>query len=225
MRDAQVRQADELRLVRDDPGPQVLLLAGLPASFAVGLAATLRARGSRCRTLPALGALHEMLDDGPTVLLLRGGGGEVHPQASGRSGPVRLVHVLERLTVQACVDAVRSGATGVVALDADVESSAVAVLAAGAGQTVLPHDVVTALTRPDRGLRSGVSAQEVRLLRRLADGWTVAQLAPREGVSVSELYRLLGDVYRRLGATDRTQALLEAARWGLLDDDRADDPG
>jgi DNA-binding CsgD family transcriptional regulator len=54
-------------------------------------------------------------------------------------------------------------------------------------------------------------------LRHLADSGTVASLARTVGYSEREMYRLLGGVYARLGASNRTEALLLAERWGLLE--------
>ncbi len=65
---------------------------------------------------------------------------------------------------------------------------------------------------------SGVEAQEVQWLRRLASGTTVATLAEALGRSLPEMYRALSTTYAKLGATNRTEAVLYAARCGLLDD-------
>jgi DNA-binding NarL/FixJ family response regulator len=54
-------------------------------------------------------------------------------------------------------------------------------------------------------------------LRRLAAGGTVAGLARGCGYSEREMYRRLSDMYSRLGARTRTEALLLAERFGLLD--------
>ncbi len=53
-------------------------------------------------------------------------------------------------------------------------------------------------------------------LRALARSATVASLARASGYSQREMYRLLGELYRRLGVSTRTEALLRADRLGLL---------
>ena len=53
----------------------------------------------------------------------------------------------------------------------------------------------------------------------LADGATVAGLGRRCAHSEREMSRLLTGTYRRLGARDRTDAMLLADRFGLLDED------
>jgi DNA-binding NarL/FixJ family response regulator len=54
-------------------------------------------------------------------------------------------------------------------------------------------------------------------LQALASGETVAELSLRLGYSEREMYRRLRRLYSRIGATGRTDALLRASRWGLLD--------
>jgi DNA-binding CsgD family transcriptional regulator len=55
-------------------------------------------------------------------------------------------------------------------------------------------------------------------LRYLADLGTVAGLARSLGCSEREMYRKLGGVYARLGASNRSEALELARRRGLLGD-------
>lgn len=62
----------------------------------------------------------------------------------------------------------------------------------------------------------GPTAEELRWLRHLADGSTVAQVARTAGYTDRAFYRRLKQVYLTLGTTSRTEALLEANRRGLL---------
>ena len=79
----------------------------------------------------------------------------------------------------------------------------------------LPATAVQALTGGD-GRHPGFTSHELTWLRKLADGAKVAALARAAGYSQREMYRLLADLYARLGASTRTEALLRADRWGLL---------
>lgn len=77
-----------------------------------------------------------------------------------------------------------------------------------------------ALTRtPGRGSPPRLVVAERAWLRELAQGSTVTALARTAGYSEREMYRLLAKLYTRLAATGRTEALLAAERWGLLDPD------
>ena len=59
---------------------------------------------------------------------------------------------------------------------------------------------------------------ERRWLRSIAEGATVVEVAAAEGYSERHMRRMLGNVYRRLGATSRVPALIVAANNGLLSD-------
>ncbi|HEY0687733.1 MAG TPA: hypothetical protein VGD71_01725, partial [Kribbella sp.] len=62
-----------------------------------------------------------------------------------------------------------------------------------------------------------VSENQVRWLRELASGATVAHLANEEGYSEREMYRLLKKLYDRFGVATRTEALIRANAYGWLD--------
>jgi DNA-binding CsgD family transcriptional regulator len=62
-----------------------------------------------------------------------------------------------------------------------------------------------------------LDVEEVTWLRSLAAGETVAELSLRLGYSERELYRRLRRLYSKMGASGRTDALLRAVRWGLLE--------
>jgi DNA-binding NarL/FixJ family response regulator len=96
--------------------------------------------------------------------------------------------------------------------DADV---VLAVGAAARSFACVPATVARALAGYD-GARPVITAQEASWLRALVDGVTVASLARTVGYSQREMYRVLGTLYERLGASNRTEALLRADRWGLL---------
>ncbi len=52
----------------------------------------------------------------------------------------------------------------------------------------------------------------------LAHGATIASISRRFNHSEREMYRLLSRTYQRLGARNRTDALLLAQRFDLLDE-------
>jgi DNA-binding NarL/FixJ family response regulator len=132
---------------------------------------------------------------------------------------VPLVHVVDDATSEASAEALRLGATGVIALDAELSQVIGVVRAAADGQTLLPRQVARSLCRSQVGPVPQLLTKERDWLRHLADCGTVAGLARTVGYSEREMYRLLGGVYARLGASNRTEALLLAERWGLLEDD------
>ncbi|MDQ3641282.1 MAG: hypothetical protein M3450_07420 [Actinomycetota bacterium] len=59
--------------------------------------------------------------------------------------------------------------------------------------------------------------EEVGWLQTLARGATVARLAGEVGYSEREMFRILSNLYQRMGVVSRTEALVQAAQWGLLE--------
>ena len=97
--------------------------------------------------------------------------------------------------------------------DADIVA---AVRAAHRALSCLPRTAVSALTGALEEQPPALTDTERVWLRALADNVTVATLARASGYSQREMYRLLAEVYRRLGVATRTEALLRADRLGLL---------
>ncbi|WP_432573662.1 hypothetical protein [Kineococcus sp. SYSU DK005] len=113
--------------------------------------------------------------------------------------------------------ALRAGAHGVVHAGAPVGELIAVIDAAARGFTVLPAPVARALCAPLAiPAAPQVSPQERAWLRQLATGACTAQLAARSSYCEREMYRLLRRTYQRLGAANRTEALLIAQRAGLL---------
>lgn len=205
-----------------DLGIHVVLM-GLAPVYAHGLHTGLTAVGLDCTVLPLTlpPALPPTDEGSPTS----GAGSAtvlVVPSTSGAAVPadtdarVAAVHVLPDASVQAYSDALRAGATGAFPLDAELRDIVRIVLCAGAGQTLLPVDVARALNRPSVGRPPQLTDRDRQYLRLLADGATVAGISRRFALSEREMYRLLSATYRRLGARNRTEALLLAQRFDLL---------
>jgi DNA-binding NarL/FixJ family response regulator len=113
--------------------------------------------------------------------------------------------------------ALSAGASTAVPQDAEEEHVRNVVDAAAQGNAVLPAGVVQTIAASDTSRDSGaVTAQEAHWLSALGGGTTVAMLAHQVGYSEREMYRLLRRLYRRLGATSRAEALVAAARHGLI---------
>jgi len=92
----------------------------------------------------------------------------------------------------------------------------IAIKAAHRALSCLPTTAARALTGALEERTPALTSNERLWLRALAESVTVASLARSSGYSEREMYRLLGELYRRLGVTTRTEALLRADRLGLL---------
>jgi len=91
--------------------------------------------------------------------------------------------------------------------------------AASRGDALLPSDTARAL--PNAGgdphaERPFVDEEEAEWLDALAGGATVVSLADDYGYSERVMFRRLRDLYERLGASNRSEALINAVRFGLL---------
>ncbi len=134
-------------------------------------------------------------------------------------GDLIVVAVLSEPTPDAYAEALRLSAHAAVAWD-DLPEYIIEVLhAAVQGKALLPLEIAHALAvrGPATYERKPVTPAEIEWLRALAGGTTIHTLAARVGYSERAFYRLLRGLYARMGASNRTEAILQANRWGLLD--------
>nr|WP_062342824.1 response regulator transcription factor [Herbidospora sakaeratensis] len=130
--------------------------------------------------------------------------------------------VIALLPDDAIATHVRALASGAVAtLPREAEPSAVraTVEAVISGRTVLPIGVLRGLTSHDAATTPEpalLSPRELEWLRHLSTGATVADLAERAGYSERMMFRLLRDLYKRMRAGNRTEALLLAREHGWI---------
>lgn len=115
--------------------------------------------------------------------------------------------------------AVAAAAAGVVPRDAEPDDVVRAAELALRGLATLPVQALRTLSRPGDGrkLAESLSAEDVRILRLLAEGATVAIVCRELAVAERTVYRRLERLYETLGVTSRVQALATAFRAGLLD--------
>jgi len=87
------------------------------------------------------------------------------------------------------------------------------------GRTVLPIEVLQALTTSDMRTEPDAGAptpRELEWLSQMATGMTVADIAEQAGYSERMMFRLLRELYGRMHVKDRTEALLLARDRGWL---------
>ena len=204
------------------PEAAAVVLWALPALYARGL------RGALARAGHAPVAIHQGQAPPPVAAPLGDHTTVVVAAAEVLSGledlavlggvAVAVVAVVAQATVETFAAALARGAGGVLDPTAGLEHAAQVVAAAGAGLVVVPDHLAQALA--SKALTAGappLGPGERAWLRWLGSGGTVAALAAHACCSEREMYRALDKLYARLGASGRTQALLAAERWGLLD--------
>ena len=72
------------------------------------------------------------------------------------------------------------------------------------------------ITKDQERFRSGLSDLEIELLRLAAEGCSNKEIATRQFWSEVTVKRKMQDIYRKLQASDRAQAVAEAMRMGLI---------
>ncbi|MBV9690005.1 MAG: response regulator transcription factor [Ktedonobacteraceae bacterium] len=72
------------------------------------------------------------------------------------------------------------------------------------------------LTKEQQRLRLGLSDLEIELVRLVAEGCSNKEIASRQFWSEVTVKRKMQDIYRKLQASDRAQAVAEAMRLGLI---------
>ncbi|WP_253835602.1 helix-turn-helix transcriptional regulator [Actinokineospora globicatena] len=135
------------------------------------------------------------------------------------SGLATVIAVLDEDSDLTAIRALRLGAGSVVSRGASTAVMRRALDAVLAGDAVVPRSVVRELvssSRPGGGEVPRLLEEEVRWLRLLASGTTIASLAATAGYSERAMYRLLNSVYDKLGVTRRTEALIKANAYGWL---------
>lgn len=129
-----------------------------------------------------------------------------------------MVGVMQDLGVDDVVRAVSCGVAGVMPRNAGDALVRDVLHAALGGRALVPVAALRALAERPAAQRPGqrITNDEIRWLRELAAGTTVARLAEQVGYSERMMFRLLAAVYRRLGVAGRTPALILARDRGWL---------
>ncbi|MBM2623387.1 response regulator transcription factor [Actinoplanes sp. LDG1-06] len=133
------------------------------------------------------------------------------------AGGHRVVVLLDDENGPLGAHAVRAGARAVLSRAATGGTLLRTIEAVLDGQVLMPVAVAAGIAAATTGAAGGtLTTDQVSWLEALAAGGTVAQLAERVGYSERAMFRLLQDVYRRMGAANRLQAIMKAQQQGLL---------
>jgi DNA-binding NarL/FixJ family response regulator len=138
---------------------------------------------------------------------------------------VRVVMLTMHADKEVLVEAIRAGADGYLVKDCSVDEVADAVRQAAAGQTTLTPEVAASMLVEVRRLDSAVPAdsddrvvskREEEVLQLIADGCSTPEVAARLYISQKTVKNHLASIYEKLDARDRTQAVLQAVRRGII---------
>jgi DNA-binding NarL/FixJ family response regulator len=118
--------------------------------------------------------------------------------------------------------ALRCGVSGVVSIDADLDSLPAACEAVGGHRAYLSPSLLQALVAhlaggaTRAGSRFDLTAREQEVLRRLATGMSTTEIAAGMGVARRTVKHHLGSVYRKLRVRGASGAIVLAYREGLV---------
>ncbi|MEW1791706.1 MULTISPECIES: response regulator [Streptomyces] len=160
---------------------------------------------------------------GPDIVLMDlrmpgGGGVESIGRMRAAGLPCRVIVLTTYETDTDILRAVEAGAAGYLLKDLTRAELADAVRAASRGETVLAPSVAARLvdqlrSRPDR---PRLSQRETAVLRLVAEGCTNAEIGRHLFIGESTVKTHLLRIFTKLGVTDRTAAVTNAMRHGLL---------
>ena len=116
---------------------------------------------------------------------------------------------------QLAKNATTAGAMGYLVKDCTTEDIVSAIEAAVRGEQTFPSEASVAIER-SAAERPVISHREKEVLQLIADGCSTTEAAQTLYVSVKTVKNHLASAYAKLDAHDRTQAVLRAARLGLI---------
>lgn len=137
----------------------------------------------------------------------------------------RLVVLLPDMDAATTGEAVRGGASAVLSADVDSTELIAAIRAVAAGLIVLPRTLVSELMEAVRetspldaptGAPPALTQREGEVLALLVEGRANKVIAARLGISEHTVKTHIASVYEKLGARNRAEAVVAAARHGLV---------
>ena len=123
------------------------------------------------------------------------------------------------------VDAIRAGAAGYLVKDCSTEDVVDTVRKAASGETALSPELAATMLGEVRELvrreQEGadepiISKREEEVLQLIADGLSTTEVAAKLYISVKTVKNHLASIYQKLDTRDRTQAVLQAVRMGIV---------
>ncbi|MEI2728659.1 MAG: response regulator transcription factor [Candidatus Nanopelagicales bacterium] len=172
----------------------------------------------------------EMADFSPDVVVLgvtsdMAAALEVAQTALQADETARLIVLLDPQTNFEAADLIRLGISSVISRDASLDEVVLAVRQVLAGQKSLDGEMASrliaeltvAVRRADHGKRDGgLTKRELQVLTLVADGLPNRDVANRLHISENTVKNHMRSVHEKLGVRTRTEAVVKAAREGLL---------
>jgi DNA-binding NarL/FixJ family response regulator len=151
-------------------------------------------------------------------------GVEACRQVKASGSPVRIVMLTMHADQEVLGNAIRAGAIGYLTKDSSIREIEDAVRMAAEGDTVLSPQLARSMLAEVRRIDAPsaheddhiVSKREEEVLQLIADGCSTPEVAERLFISQKTVKNHLASIYQKLDARDRTQAVLQAVRMGIV---------
>ena len=136
---------------------------------------------------------------------------------------VRVVMLTMHADADVVASAIRAGASGYLVKDCSTEEIASAVRLAMSGESALSPQLASSMLHELRKLDSRadeddrvITRREEEVLQLIADGCSTPEVASRLFISQKTVKNHLASIYQKLDARDRTQAVVQAVRMGII---------
>jgi two-component system response regulator DegU len=137
---------------------------------------------------------------------------------------VRIVMLTMHADASVVAEAIRAGAAGYLVKDCSTEEIASAVRMAASGDTALSPQLASSmldeLRRLDRASETAedrvITRREEEVLQLIADGCSTPEVGEKLYISQKTVKNHLASIYQKLDARDRTQAVVQAVRMGII---------
>ncbi len=214
---------------RSDPAPIRLLLADDHKMLREGLRRSMVERGFDVVGEARDGAEAVELANSlrPDVILMDVSmpeidGVEATRQIRERQSDVRIVMLTMHADQDVLADAIRAGANGYLVKDCSTDEIASAIETVAGGETALSPRLAASMLaevrrQEDQAEQTRViTKREEEVLQHIADGCSTPEVAERLYISQKTVKNHLASIYQKLDARDRTQAVLQAVRMGIV---------
>jgi DNA-binding NarL/FixJ family response regulator len=137
---------------------------------------------------------------------------------------IKIVMLTMHADQEVLAAAIRAGASGYLVKDCSTEEIASAVRMAASGETALSPQLAASMLNEVRKLDQPATPEEDRVvtkreeevLQLIADGCSTTEVAEQLYISQKTVKNHLASIYQKLDARDRTQAVLQAVRMGIV---------
>ena len=137
---------------------------------------------------------------------------------------IRVVMLTMHADESVIASAIRAGASGYLVKDCSTDEIAATVRQAADDEAALSQDLAASMLNEVRKLDSPqvaeadrvVTKREEEVLQLIADGCSTTEVAGKLYISHKTVKNHLASIYQKLDARDRTQAVLQAVRMGIV---------